>query len=772
MNKHRQFLATTALSFLLVGTSPAWAQSGTDANSGDVVVVDESEIIITANRREELLSKVPISVVALSRQTLDLQGARSIDDIARLTPNVQFSRQQFGSGNRSFIAIRGIRSTVGTATTGIYIDDTPIQVRTVRSATNTNIYPQVFDLERIEVLKGPQGTLFGAGSQGGTIRFLTTEADLDSLTGYGRTEISTTEGGALSYEAGFALSMPLVTDELAVRASGWYRRDGGYVDRIDRTTGETLNKNTNEQDSYSARIALKMKLGETITVSPSIFYQKVSTDDSAIFWQSLTDLDAGDIRSGNALRSPVDDEFIIAAIKTEADLGNVTFVANTSYFSRDMNSYPNYTEYVWQLFTGQPYPLLPSLTFGADYLSSQDVFTQEARLQSSDPAARLAWTVGAFYSHSKQMDFEGIHGASLETMVPLLTGRTVEEYFGVPLYQGYAFYDNQKSIDEQIAVFGQADYRFTDTLKATLGLRVSHTQFSFDGVLAGPTNGSAAFFSGKQSETPVTPKFGLTWEPDQRTMVYASAAKGFRVGGAQGGVAAGSCAADLATLGLTSAPTEYGADEVWSYEVGTKSRLLGGKLSVEASAFWIDWSQIQARVTLPSCGVGFMTNVGSATSKGLDLGAALRLGNLSLEAAVGYVDATYDETLQIGNATIVAKGQRLARSPWSGSASVQYDLPLGDVTAYGRVNYQFRSEGSRVPSIVLGYDGTIPGDPATHFVSLRAGVRKDTLNISAFIDNLFNDRPNIISRQFTSVPFYDGTTTRPRTFGLTLTSNF
>lgn len=730
------------------------------------------EIVVTATRRAERLDKVPISIIALSRQTLDQQGARSIDDIARLTPNLQFSRQQFGSGNRSFIAIRGIRSTVGTATTGIYIDDTPIQVRTVRSATNTNVYPQLFDLERVEVLKGPQGTLFGAGSQGGTVRFISTEPSLSRTTGYGRAEIANTEGGGPSYEAGFAISAPLVQDQLALRASGWYRRDGGYVDLVDRTTGQVRDRNTNRQDSYSGRIALKMRLGDAITLTPSVFLQKVSTNESSIFWQGLTDLPANKIRSGNALRSPVDDSFVIAALKAEVDLGSVSLVTNTSSFSRNMDSYPNYTEYVWQLFTRQPYPLRSDLTFRADYLSSQNVFTQEARLQSNDPAARLTWTVGGFYSHARQQDFEGIDGTSLVPMVPLLTGRTVEQYFGVPLYRGYAFYDDQISIDEQIAAFGQGDYRITDTLKATVGVRVSRTIFSFDGIIAGPTNGRTATFAGRQSETPVTPKVGLTWEPDERGLFYASAAKGFRAGGAQGGVAAASCATDLRTLGLDRAPTEYGSDAVWSYEVGAKRRVLGGRLSFDASAFWIDWSNIQARVTLPSCGFGFITNLGSATSRGIDLGAALRVGGLSLDAAVGYTDATYDRRLQIGTAIITDKGQRIARSPWSGSASAQYDVPIGDVTAYGRINYQFRSAGDRLPSVVLGYDATIPGDPATHFVSLRAGGRVDSLNLSVFVDNLLNERPNYISRDFLNSAFYYGTTARPRTIGVTLTSNF
>lgn len=763
-----------AVSLLALGTtSPALAQEAPEQSTDQKADEFAGAIVVTATRRDEKLSDVPINIAAFSRDTLDALGTKSVDDLARITPNLQFSRQQFGSGNRSFISIRGIRSTVGTATTGIYIDDTPIQIRTVRSATNTNAYPQVFDLERIEVLKGPQGTLFGAGSEGGTVRFITPEPSLTETHGYGRAEVSHTEGGEMSYEAGLALSVPIAEDNFALRASGWYRRDGGYVDRVNPSTGAMIQENANRQESYAGRLAFKIRAGEDVTITPSVFHQRVSADDSGIFWQSLSDIDEGDFRAGNALASPFDDRFTLAAVKIDADLGNVALVSNSSYFTRNMASYPNYTEYVWHLLSGQSTPLDPSMTFDADYLSGQDVYTQEVRLQSTDAQARLNWTVGAYYSHATQNDFEGINGSSLVTMIPMLTGGlTIEDVFGVPLYQGYAFYDNQKSVDEQIAGFAQIDYRLMDTLKLTAGMRVSHVRFSFDSLVAGPQNGATVTTTGEQSETPVTPKIGLSWEPNDDHLFYASASKGFRPGGAQGAVGTASCGTDLADLGLDRAPTSYGSDEVWSYEVGAKNSLLGGKLSLDTSVFWIDWSRIQARVTLPSCGLGFITNVGSATSRGVDFAASLKLGGLSLNGGVGYVDATYDDTLVVGTSTIVTEGQRIARSPWSASASGQYDFPIGNVDGYARVNYQFRSAGSQTPSIVIGYDGAIPGDPATHFVGIRAGVRTSTVNLSVFVDNVFNELPNYLSRQFRSSDLFYGSTVRPRTAGITVTSNF
>src|SRR6185312_9898612 len=192
------------------------------------------EITVTAQRRTERIQDVPISISAFSSEQMDAQGVRDIDAIARLTPGITFQRTDARNTSASSISIRGIASAAGAATTGIYIDDTPIQVRYLGAGGAAfNAFPQVFDLDRIEVLRGPQGTLFGAGSEGGTVRFITPQPNLTHTSAYVRSELGYTEGGDPSYEAGAAFGAPIIQDKVGFRVSAWFRRDGGWVDRTE-----------------------------------------------------------------------------------------------------------------------------------------------------------------------------------------------------------------------------------------------------------------------------------------------------------------------------------------------------------------------------------------------------------------------------------------------------------------------------------------------------------------------------------------------------------
>ncbi len=228
-------------------TTAATATVATDAaNSTDAL----AEIVVTANRREEGLSKVPISVSAYTQEAMDIKGIRDFTDIARFTPGVTIDSEGTNS-----ISIRGISSSGGAGTTGIYIDDTPIQMRAMGVNADDTL-PKTFDMDRVEVLRGPQGTLFGAGSEGGTVRYIMTQPSLTRFSSYARSEVSYTEGGSPNYEAGLAVGGPIVEDTLGFRVSAWYRRDGGWIDLIDPTTLQTVDKNTNHDETTVLRAAM------------------------------------------------------------------------------------------------------------------------------------------------------------------------------------------------------------------------------------------------------------------------------------------------------------------------------------------------------------------------------------------------------------------------------------------------------------------------------------------------------------------------------------
>src|SRR6185437_14025044 len=321
------------------------------------------EIVVTATRREENIQSVPVTITAFTKEQMDVQGVRAVDDIARLTPGVQFNRQGFGSELANSISIRGVQSLVGPATTGIYVDDTPIQVNSTIASGNfaDNAYPQLFDVERVEVLKGPQGTLFGSGSEGGTVRFITPAPNLSNSSMYVRSEYAFTENCAPSYEGGVAGGMPIIQDVLGFRASVWNRHDGGYVDTVSYYTGQTTERNANYKDTTSARFALGWKPLDNLTITPSVFFQHVHANGSPTFFLHSDGVTSpnpfgppgstlptfvsnyGDAAHGQYVNLKPSAQFgdqhlTLPALKIDYALPNAEIISNTSYYDRSQSN--------------------------------------------------------------------------------------------------------------------------------------------------------------------------------------------------------------------------------------------------------------------------------------------------------------------------------------------------------------------------------------------------------------------------------------------------
>ena len=787
--------AATKAGLLLSGafiafTSPVHAQIAGSQADAEARTEEQrpGQIIVTARRTEEALSDVPISIAAYSQESLDEQGVRSIDDIANITPGVTLTRGDQRNAGAANIAIRGISSTAGSATTGIYIDDTPIQIRNIGFSAFAP-FPAVFDLQRVEVLRGPQGTLFGAGSQGGTVRFITQQPNLNYTEGYGRTELAFTEGGDASYEMGAAVSVPLVEGMVAGRVSGYYRRDGGYIDRVDYMTGNVLDKNANSSETIVVQGALVFEPTDTLTIRPSIFYQDIDIADGNYYWEDLSNQDEGDFRNGNALANTSSDRLLLPALAIELDLGAVSVFSNTSYFDRQQSAVNDYTVFEAALWTGNPY--YPAGMFAPAFQDNkQQNFTQELRLQSNDPDSPLQWVLGAFYSRNKQVAAQLVQDTFLPDLFFNATGVPFEVVFGQGLIDGlYTFVlDDARSTDEQIAGFGQVDLQVTDQLSLSAGLRVSQTEFDVRAQFVGPVVGPPVDDTGAQSETPVTPRFGITFEPDDDNLFYATAAKGFRIGGynpAVGlpcGVSAGAPipGTPLGNIGLSNRPELFDSDTVWSYEVGSKNSMFGNRLNIESSAFLIKWDNIQQNVGL-ACGFAFTDNLGSATSKGFDLAFnALVTDSLTVGGQVGYVDAKFDETVRSGPAAplnLVTEGNAIAVNPWQVSLYGQQEFDLFDNDGFVRFDYRFQSKQTdATPALDPrngGSDLTLPGRPELHLLSLRTGVQTDFLNVSLFVNNVFNTHKTLFRQHDTQAsPLYRSTTVRPRTAGITLTARY
>ena len=893
-------IASAAL-LLLSQLPEARAQSAlVSVDRGDQL----EEVVVTATRRTESLQKVPISISTFGEADMEARGVKNFEDLIRLTPGLNLSQDSATGANR--VSIRGIASTAGSATTGIYIDDTPIQVSNLGFGSGS-AFPGLFDVERVEVLRGPQGTLFGAGSEGGTVRFITTEPDLAKTSVYARGEAATLNHGSPTYEAGLAFGGPLIADKLAYRVSGYYRREGGWIDLVDGRyqivdpTGaaygnsvdfartSTLAEDVNWNRTESVRLALKYTPTDTLTLTPAVFYNKrhindgagnyydLATSDSSAHNYSrqgyvlgapgtvypVTAVDASgavvnESLSLNAMSAPNnasgDDKFTLSSLGLNWDLGAVQLVSNTSYFDRTESQWYDYTKGYVQYYVPEYFlqsdrvtstGVYPPLGWKAmsEYNNTQQNFVEELRLQSRDESARLTWVAGAFYSHQKQNANQPINENFLinSPWVGFYPTAWGYGYYGVnggpPFYSNCGvpgpctaaqnfFGDNMlpnavsflgvwSRTDEQFAGYAQADFKITSQLTATAGVRVSHNKLTFNASYLGPENNGNAPFGGdpngygagcpsapapcafgsgplapiypqsntSSSETATTPKFGLTFQIDNDNMIYATAAKGFRPAGAS--LRAPSiCDYDLTQNGYVDAngnptqPTTYDSDSLWSYELGSKNRLLGGRLVLDGSAYLIKWKNIQANVSLPNCSYNFVDNLANATSKGFDLAFQLKASErLGFEGAVGYNDSTFDQDAKSpGGAVIYYGGSSIpnAGAPWTISMSGDYALPITSAyQGYGRADYtyttQWRREGDTQPGTPY-YDPRLKPIPAYGVVNVRLGTRFDQFDVSLFVDNLTNSAPDL---ELTSSTYYDpqdwqNTTLRPRTYGLTV----
>ncbi len=781
------------------------------------------EIVVTATRREERLEDVPISITAFTQERMDQQGLRSIDDITRLTPGVTFQRNgasQNYNDEGSDINIRGVDSTAGTSTTGIYINDTPIQSRHIGFGS-VNAFPALFDLDRVEVLRGPQGTLFGAGAEGGVVRFITPSPGLGANTGYLRSELATTRNGAVSYEVSAAAGGPIIDQVLGFRVSASFRRDGGWVDRVaytratsDPTDGLTppvyshdVSTDSNWQKTTSVRADLKWQPTDSLSVSPSFYYQKLELNDTATYWPNLSDPGAAVFRNGNRLANPSYDPFWLAAIRAEWDVGIGNLISNTSYYSRNMRSISDYTQYERISFLSNTYPTSALDAGYSPFQDKQSNFYQEVRLASKDSQARLLWSAGFFYSHLNENVRQNITDATLDAEFAALNGGTTlcVGYLGYPCPNG-DLYDStlNKIVDEQFALFGEATIKFTETLGATLGVRVSKVDFTGVTSVGGALQGGPAVATyASSSEKPVTPKAVLTWQPNRDNLVYVSATKGYRVGGTN--VDAGTlCNADLQSIGVPIGadgnyhlPSAYKSDSLWSYEAGAKNSFLDHRLQVNSSLFWIDWKDIQQNVYLPHCGAQFVGNLGRALSRGGDIDITYRPTDpLTFSLTVAYLDAKYTKfscagtlvfngtdcgpDVAAGFAPVVSEGDRLPSAPWSFISAVQYVFPvLRAMTPYLRADYQYMTAQT---AILPGQDPrngltdvTIPGLPMDKNLNLRAGMRLHGFDLSLFANNVTDAHPQLFtSRDIASAadPQYFARGVRPRTIGATATYRY
>ena len=733
------------------------------------------EIVVTSTKRTENLKAVPQSISVFSGTQLQEQHIDDYADLGRNVPGLSFSNG--GGPGLSNLEIRGISSTIGQPTVSVYLDDTPITIR------NNSFYagqpePLLFDLSQSEVLRGPQGTLYGASSMGGTIRLVSNPVSLSAYQGNAYSELSETEHGGLNYVFRGVLNVPIVTDTLGLRIGFETTQDSGFVDHAD-VNGTVDKRGINGDRSNVIKATMRWDVTPDLTITPSVFIQRTHIADTG-----LVDLNNSNYVTTKLVPEPGTDTLAVPSIKINYDLGwaDLTSVSSYAYrhFPRTTDGTYFNSEFVGYFadnilgitgtdgkMHGDALGALPGPVYNS--LNSRQA-TEEIRLVSKpyDPnggGLPITWIGGLYYSDAKY----------LGTSAQYVTGfnATFQHFYGEPPIDALGvatpndlFYDFVNRLDDrQYAAFGEVSYYVLPEFKLTAGLRYLYGRDSATNV-SGGFFASTPFSSGNTKAYALTPKFAATYDVSDSTTTYVNVSKGYRLGGINAPVPAVQCAVDLHAFGIDQAPDNYQPDKLWNYEVGAKSRFLDNQLSVNVSAYDIEWDKIQLDVPLKTCGFDYFANVGHARSVGFETEILDRVTpDLTLGFTGVYDDATFTgavPSLGVRNGDIVPGSPK-----WSVTLSADYEKQLTDLYGFfARANWQFigASHGTFVR------DNQDYQRPTYNLFGASIGVTYDNWEFSVFTKNLFNER-KVIQRPADNF-VAEGYTPTPQIFGVSAEVKF
>jgi iron complex outermembrane receptor protein len=667
------------------------------------------EITVTAQKRSESQQDVPLSMTTFSSVALEKKGINTFFDYATKVPNLAFAPTGDGVGTARTVSIRGVS---GNNVTSFYIDDTPLP---------DSIDPRVLDIDHIEVLRGPQGTLYGARSMGGLVRIVTKEPDINNFSATVHGGVSdTARTDQPNYTGDGVVNIPLIQDHAALRLSAFYDEEAGYFKRSYctnpaaamalactplATTGITTVDNVGAIDTYGGAASLTLKLGDSLTITPRIMQQRGDYNGFPMAdYPTVT---------GNGIGYPVPtpgagaptpstmlpssftqarwfnvpeggyDDWTLTSIGVhwKTDIGEL--VSSSAYFSRKVVETEDETDFVYAAITsgagGEPQP--SSITEEKDYQE----FVQEVRFVSALQGP-VQFVAGGYYSDTHgRLPFAAYYpGATAPGLDATLLGPGGGQL--TPGYPNLIFAQDFHTDIKEPAVFGELSYQPIERLKLTAGLRWYQVKTSSEGYEMGlATGGGSAIVSppDSQTESGVNPKFEADYHltPDQ--MIYVNAAKGFRPGGIVPIVPSGEagtatdCTAALKHVddNITIAQTRsFQSDSLWNYEIGTKTEWLNHRLSVDAAAFYIKWNNIQQEILL-SCGFQYTANAGAAVSKGGELEIRARPTDpLEMSLGLGYQDAKITE---VGAGSPQTVGSPIYQVPdWTGNGSVSYTTEL------------------------------------------------------------------------------------------------
>lgn len=595
----------TFLALLLVAATPAVAQD-------DAVVEDEvarlEEIVVTATKRAESLQDISSSVSAFTTDDILRQGFDSFQDFSRVVPGLTFNEVV---KNRGVFNIRGLATNVTGGNTqdpvSVYLNETPI-TDTFGAAVQPDL--RLFDVERIEVLRGPQGTLFGSGSLGGTVRIITNQPDTSKVEVAGRIDAGVSNGGNSQQRYDAMVNVPLIENELALRVVGYYRDEEGWVENL------TLGTNNSTKD-WGGRVSMLWQPGENFSAKLEAIYQDSDPNDGGRWNPAL-----GEFNKSSSVAEGRPSELSNYGLTLEYDIdGFATLISATTYQESKTAVVAD---------NGDLFGLgLPVLSKNKPWDS--EFFTQEIRLVSNTNS-NLEWIVGGFFIDRETNVNFLIEVPGLDDLVGNIIGSD-------------AFFDTLITLkSREIAAFGNISYRFAERWKISGGVRVFDTEVSYDepnrqvlNFLTFTYDTSSFLNVGTDNDS--TWRAGLSFEPNDDSMLYANIATGYRIG--QANPNNGPSLIDPNDYVI---PETYGPDSSINYEIGAKTMLLDGRLIVNAAVFYIDWEDIQIDGTRVSDFRSFIANAGRAESKGVELELnMLPMEGLEIDLAMTWLDAEVTE---------------------------------------------------------------------------------------------------------------------------------
>ncbi len=766
-------LASTCLS------GAALAQTAPEEAAG------EADIIVTATKRSESIQRVPISMQALSAATLAQRQVTSLDDYTKLLPSLSF--QTYGPG-QSDVSIRGV-STGGInlpggslPTVGVYVDEVPVS--TIGNLLDVHVYDM-----KLEVLSGPQGTLYGASSLAGTVRYITNKPDNSKssagydlgLNKFGKGNVGGTAEGFVN----LALS-----ERFAVRATGWYRKDGGYIDNTlasrtytlsdnDPTTNLTVNnsrfvkKDFNEIETYGGRVALGIELDDNWTVTPGIQAQHQKAKGTFGF----DPVRAGDLKVHQFAPDLNIDKWYLATMTIQGKVADFDLTYAGGYLKRSINNdqdYSYYTVYYDNItgYTNFPLPnggfLDPTQRYHNE--QSQKKQSHEFRISSSQDN-RFYFTAGLFYQRQSNDNLANY----------FIPGLAATGFGGITMGDD-VFTTDTHIIARDYAAFGEANYKLTDDLKLTAGIRAfkaKNTLRGFSGFQSNATAvgcsipisvGSCTNVNKTYKESGETHKVSLSWQVDPSKMVYFTYSTGFRPGG------------NNRRPGINP----YDADTIDNFELGWKTALLDRSLRFNGAIYLMKWNKLQYTLApVGSVGVVNIYNSGDAEIKGAELTLQYNVGGLTLSGTGTYTDAKLKTPFCSINAqnnidctlgTVAApKGARLTVQPkFKGTASARYEFDLGGNESF--VQGSVLQQGGARQFLALADDAAVGRTKAFTTFDFSAGISFGEIRFEAYIQNAF-DKRGIASKNTFCAPTYCGQFARsypikPQIFGMKVSQRF